>query len=226
MSVLNQMSFLNQATMDEFIASYGYIAIFGIILLESAGIPLPGETILIGAAVYAGSHETLDIWLIIATAAVAAILGDNIGYWLGRTFGRKALLKWGHLIGLDQRKLDLGEYLFLRHGGKIVFLGRFVALLRVFAAVLAGVNRFPPLRFLVFNVLGGIAWAVAFGTGGFLLGQGFHRVAGPFGWLTLAAAVIALFLIWRYYKHHEEQLLRDAERDLALLRQRYPRRRT
>jgi membrane protein DedA with SNARE-associated domain len=205
--------------MDEVIASYGYLAIFGIILLESAGIPLPGETILVGAAVYAGSHETLDIRLIIATAAAAAILGDNIGYWLGRTFGRQALLRWGHLRGLDQRKLDLGEYLFLRHGGKIVFLGRFVALLRVFAAVLAGANRFPPLQFLLFNVLGGIAWAVAFGTGGFLLGQGFHRVAGPFGWLTLAVAAIVVPLVWRYYKHHEEQLLIDAERELALRRQ-------
>jgi membrane protein DedA with SNARE-associated domain len=213
------MSFLNHVTMDEVIASYGYLAIFGIILLESAGIPLPGETILVGAAVYAGSHETLDIRLIIATAAAAAILGDNIGYWLGRTFGRQALLRWGHLIGLDQRKLDLGEYLFLRHGGKIVFLGRFVALLRVFAAVLAGANRFPPLQFLLFNVLGGIAWAVAFGTGGFLLGQGFRRVAGPFGWLTLAVAAIVVLLVWRYYKHHEEQLLGDAERELALRRQ-------
>ncbi|SRR5712664_2439519 len=216
------MSFLNQATLDQVNASYEYIAIFGIILLESAGIPLPGETILIGAAVYAGSHQTLDLRLIIATAASAAILGDNIGYWLGRTLGRKALLRWGRLIGLDQRKLDLGEYLFLRHGGKIVFLGRFVAVLRVFAAVLAGANRFPPLPFLLFNVLGGIAWAVAFGTGGFLLGQSFHRVAGPFGWLTLAAAAIALLLIWRYYKRHGERLLTDAERELALRRQGRP----
>jgi membrane protein DedA with SNARE-associated domain len=216
------MSVLNHVTVDGFIASYGYIAIFGVILLESAGIPLPGETILIGAAVYAGSHNALDIRLIIATAAAAAILGDNIGYWVGRTLGRKVLLRWGHLIGLDQRKLDLGEYLFLRHGGKIIFWGRFVALLRVLAALLAGVNRYPPLRFFVFNMLGGIAWAFTFGTGGYLLGQSFHRVAGPFGWLTLAAAIVVLFVIWRYYKHHEEQLLREAERELALRRHGYP----
>src|SRR6202011_3143365 len=114
------MSFLNQATLDGVIASYGYMAIFGIIMLESAGIPLPGETILVAAAIYAGSQHTLDIRLIIATAAAAAIVGDNIGYWLGLTLGRKALLRWGHLIGLDRRKLELGEYLFLRHGGKIV----------------------------------------------------------------------------------------------------------
>ena len=220
------MSFLNQITVDELIAAYGEIAIFGIIMLESAGIPLPGETVLIGAAVYAGSHHMLDIRLIIATAAAGAIVGDNIGYWVGLKLGRKAVLRWGHLIGLDRRKLDLGEYLFLRHGGKIVFLGRFVAVLRVFAAVLAGVNRFPLLQFLLFNALGGITWAVAFGTGGYLLGHAFVRVAGPFGWLAFAAAVIALFVIWRYYKHHEEQLLRDAERELALVRQRHPRRQT
>lgn len=213
------MSFLDPATVDGLIASYGYTAIFAIILLESAGIPLPGETILVGAAVYTGSHDALDIRLIIATAAGAAILGDNIGYWLGRKLGRKALLRWGHLIGLDQRKLDLGEYLFLRHGGKIVFLGRFVALLRIFAAVLAGVNCLPLGRFLVFNALGGIAWAISFGTAGYLLGQGFRRVAGPLGWTTFAAAIIVFWLIWRYYKYHEEQLLRDAERELALRRQ-------
>jgi membrane protein DedA with SNARE-associated domain len=220
------MSFLNQIAVHELIAAYGYFAIFGIITLESAGIPLPGETVLIGAAMYAGSHHMLDIRLIIATAAAGAIVGDNIGYWVGLKLGRKALQRWGHLIGLDQRKLDLGEYLFLRHGGKIVFLGRFVALLRVFAAVLAGVSRFPPWQFLLFNALGGITWAIVFGTGGYLLGHAFVRVAGPFGWLTLAAAVIALFVIWRYYKHHEEQLLRDAERELALQRRRHPHRRT
>jgi membrane protein DedA with SNARE-associated domain len=214
------MLFLNHATVAGAIASYGYAAIFAIILLESAGIPLPGETVLVAAAIYAGSHDTLDIRLIIATAATAAIVGDNIGYWFGLKLGRKALLRWGPLIGLDQRRLDLGEYLFLRHGGKIVFLARFVALLRVFAAVLAGANRFPPSRFLVFNALGGITWATLFGTGGYLLGHAFDRVAGPFGWLALVAAVVLLFLIWRYYKSHEEQLLGDAERDLVLLRQR------
>src|SRR6202022_4748049 len=98
------MSFLNQTTVDELLASYGYFAIFGIILLESAGIPLPGETVLIGAAIYAGSHHTLDIRLIIATAAAAAIVGDNIGYWLGLTLGRKALLRGGTLVGVGRRQ--------------------------------------------------------------------------------------------------------------------------
>jgi len=213
------------ATAEGLLASYGYVAIFAVILLESAGVPLPGETMLIGASVYAGSHQALDIRLIIATAAGAAILGDNIGYWVGRTLGRKILLSWGHWIGLDQRKLDLGEYLFLRHGGKIIFLARFVAVLRVIAAVLAGVNRFPPWRFVMFNALGGITWAVVFGTGGYLLGNSFRRIAGPLGWFVLTAAAIALLCVRRYYKLHEEKMLRRAEDELSLLRRRYHRRR-
>jgi len=140
---------------SEGLVSYGYFAIFAVILLESAGVPLPGETMLIGASIYAGSHQELEIRLIIATAAGAAILGDNVGYWIGRGLGRRLPLSWGHWIDLDPRKLDLGEYLFLRYGGKIIFLARFVAVLRVIAAVLAGVNRVPPWRFLVFNALGG-----------------------------------------------------------------------
>jgi membrane protein DedA with SNARE-associated domain len=212
---------LNLAAALEPIPSYGYLAIFTIIILESAGVPLPGETTLVAASIYAGSHHALDIRLVIATAATAAILGDNIGYWVGRTLGRKAVQKWGPWIGLDQRKLDLGECLFLRHGGKIVFWGRFAAVLRTFAAVLAGIHGFPPWRFFLFNALGGIAWALTFGTGGYLLGQSFRRVAGPLGWFVLAIAAVTLLYLWRYYKQHEEQLLRTAERDLAALRQRY-----
>ena len=180
---------------------------------------MPGEMTLIAASVYAGSDDALDVRLVIATAAGAAILGDNIGYWLGRTLGCRVVLKWRHWIGLDQRKLDLGEYLFLRHGGKIIFVGRFVAILRIFAAMLAGINRVPPWRFSLFNVLGGITWAVVFGAGGYLLGHSFRHAEGPLGSLVIAAA-IGLFYLWRYYNQHEEQLLQEAEHDLTELRQR------
>ncbi len=202
----------------ELVATYGYIAVFVVILLESAGVPLPGETILVAASIFAGSHSTLDIRLIIQTAAAGAILGDNIGYWVGRTVGRRLLLKYGDWIGLDQRKLDLGEYLFLLHGGKIVFVARFVALLRVFAAVLAGANRFPPWRFLLFNVLGGCTWALTFGMAGYWLGHSFQRLEGTVGWLLPAAAITALFFSWRYYKRHEARLIHQAERDLREFR--------
>jgi membrane protein DedA with SNARE-associated domain len=86
-----------------------------------------------------------------------------LGFWVGRTFGQRLLARWGHLIGLDERKLKLGQYLFMQHGGKIVFFGRFVALLRAFAAILAGVNRLSPFRFFMWNAAGGIVWALTRG---------------------------------------------------------------
>jgi membrane protein DedA with SNARE-associated domain len=153
--------------------------------------------------------------LVIAAAAGGAIVGDNIGFWVGREFGEPLLGKWGHLIGLDARKRMLGRYLFARYGGSIVFFGRFVALLRAFAALLAGANGLSPWRFFVFNAAGGIVWATVFGLGGYLLGEGIRRIAGPIGWALLTAALIGAFVLWRYYKRHEESLLARAEREMA-----------
>jgi membrane protein DedA with SNARE-associated domain len=122
------------------------------------------------------------------------------------------LERWGHLIGLSARKRLLGRYLFERYGGSIVFFGRFVALLRAFAALLAGANGLSPWRFFIFNAAGGIVWATIFGTAGYLLGRGISRIAGPVGWVLLAIAVVIGFVAWRYYKKHEETLLAAAER--------------
>jgi len=209
------MGFISAEWIDHILASYGYAAIALIVMLESAGIPLPGETTLVSAAVYAGTRHVLDIELVIAAAATGAIVGDNIGYWAGRQFGDAVLSRWGHLIGLDARKRALGRYLFARHGGKIVFFGRFVALLRALAALLAGVNGLPPLKFVIYNAAGGIVWATVFGLGGYLLGETIHRIAGPIGWAALAVALMFAVVFWRYYKHHEERLLAQAEFAMA-----------
>jgi membrane protein DedA with SNARE-associated domain len=208
------MNFLDGAFVQHLV-HYGYSAIFLIVMIESAGIPMPGETILVSAAVYAGTRHGLDIRFVIAAAAAGAILGDNIGFWAGREFGERLLEKWGHLIGLDARKRMLGRFLFARHGGSIVFFGRFIALLRAFAALLAGANGLAPWRFLIFNAAGGITWATIFGTGGYLLGEGIHRIAGPAGWVLLALAFAIGFVLWRYYKKHEESLLANAEREMS-----------
>ena len=125
---------------QDVLANYGYAAIFIVVMLESAGVPLPGETILVSAAAFSGNRHSLDIRYVIAAAAGGAIVGDNIGFWAGREFGEPLLAKWGHLIGLGARKRMLGRYLFARYGGLIVFFGRFVALLRAFAALLAGLT--------------------------------------------------------------------------------------
>jgi membrane protein DedA with SNARE-associated domain len=211
------VDFLNSDIVQHLIGHHGYGAIFVFVMLESAGIPMPGETILVSAAVYAGTRHALDIRWVIAAAAAAggAILGDNIGFWVGREFGEPLLDKFGHLIGLDVRKRMLGRYLFARYGGLIVFFGRFVALLRAFAALLAGANGLAPWRFFAFNPAGGIVWATTFGLGGYLLGAGIHRIAGPVGWALLIAALIAGFALWRYYKKHEENLLAKAEGEMA-----------
>jgi membrane protein DedA with SNARE-associated domain len=209
------VALLDGDVVQHLIGQYGYGAIFVVVMLESAGIPMPGETILVSAAVYAGTKHALDIRWVIAAAAGGAILGDNIGFWVGREFGEPLLEKWGHLIGLDARKRMLGRYLFARYGGLIVFFGRFVALLRAFAALLAGANGLAPWRFFAFNAAGGIVWATLFGSGGYLLGTCIHRIAGPVGWALLAAALIAGFGLWRYYKKHEENLLSKAEQEMA-----------
>ena len=140
-------------------------------LLESAGVPLPGETALLLAAVYAGATGQLDITIVIACAAIAAILGDNFGYWVGRQFGVKLLERYGRYIHLTRSRLALGQYLFAKHGGKIVFFGRFIAFMRVFAALLAGANKYAWGPFLAYNAAGGIVWALVMGLGAYLFGN-------------------------------------------------------
>lgn len=208
------MHFFDSELVQHILGTYGYWAIFCVVMCESAGIPLPGETILVTGAIYAGTTHNLDIRLVILAAASGAIIGDNIGFWIGREFGVHLLPRFGPKIGLDERKQKLGQYLFKKYGGAIVFIGRFIALLRVFAALLAGINRLKPTTFFIYNAAGGIVWATIFGMGGYLLGRGIEKVAGPIGYIGLAAAIIGGFIMWRFYKAHEERLLERAEREM------------
>ena len=195
------------------IATYGYFAIFLIVALESAGVPMPGETVLVTAAILAG-HGTLKIYGVIGAAAAGAIIGDNCGYWIGREFGFPLVYRYGRYIRLDERRLKLGQYLFLKHGGKVVFFGRFVAVLRAFAAFLAGVNRYTWEEFFLYNAAGGIVWATIFGLGGFWLGRAFERYARPVAIAALVAAVIGSILAARFIRYHEQALEDEAERAL------------
>lgn len=209
------MHFFDPDQISALLSSYGYGLVLVVVALESAGVPLPGETTLVSAAVYAGTTHNMSIAGVIAAAAAGAILGDNIGFWIGREAGAPILERFGDFVGLDARRRRLGQYLFFRYGGAIVFFGRFVAFLRAFAALLAGANRLAPARFFFFNAAGGIVWATMFGLGGYALGASFHRVAGPFGVAMLAFAVAAIFVGWRFYRHHEERLLDEAERAMT-----------
>ena len=209
------MHIFDPETVTAIIAEYGTYAVFLVVMLESAGVPMPGETVLVSAAVYAGTTHGLDIRVVVAAAAIAAILGDNLGFWVGRRFGQGLLARHGARVGLDARKQQLGRYLFKRYGGAIVFFGRFVALLRTYAALLAGANGLRPAVFFLWNAAGGIIWACVFGFGGYWLGRGLERVAGPVGWIALALAVVGGFVLWRFYKKHEARLLEAAEREMA-----------
>src|SRR5689334_23332722 len=124
---------LSSETLQSLISSYGYVAVGGIVALESMGLPLPGEATLIAAALYAGATHDLDIGFVIAAAAIGAVVGDNAGYWIGREVGYPLLYRYGRYLGLTESRLKLGQYLFREHGGKIVFFGRFVAVLRALA---------------------------------------------------------------------------------------------
>jgi membrane protein DedA with SNARE-associated domain len=197
--------------LEGYLSAYGHFAVFGIVGLESAGVPLPGETILVAAAILAGQGK-LHLWGVIGAAAAGAILGDNCGYWVGREFGFPIAYRYGRYIKLDERRLKLGQYLFLRQGGKVVFFGRFVAILRTWAAFLAGVNHFNWERFFLFNAAGGIVWASIFGVGGYVLGRAFEVYAKPVGVALLVVAVIAVLAGARFVRHHEQQLEEEAER--------------
>jgi membrane protein DedA with SNARE-associated domain len=171
---------------------YGYLGVGLAVGLESMGLPVPGETTLIAAALLAGKTQALNIWLVIACASAGAIIGDNLGYWIGREFGFRVLLRYGHYIGLNESRIKLGEYLFQQHGGKIVFFGRFVVLLRSLAAVLAGVNQMHWPRFVLFNAVGGILWATLYGFAAYFLGRKIETFTRPVGLTLHCVAVVHL----------------------------------
>ncbi len=198
--------------LTQLVMTYGYWAVLVFVAIESTGIPFPGETMLLIAAIYAGKTHHLAILLVIIAAASGAILGDNLGFWVGREGGYRLLRRYGRYIRLDERKLKLGQYLFLKHGSKVVFFGRFVAVLRAWAAFLAGTNRMRWPEFLLFNALGGIVWATLFGLGGYLLGNSIDRFTGPFGIVSLVLAVIIIIATLIFIARNESRLEDEAEK--------------
>jgi membrane protein DedA with SNARE-associated domain len=193
------------------IASYGYLALFVLVGLESLGIPLPGETALITAGVYAGHTHRLSPWLIFAAASAAAIIGDNIGYWIGDKGGYRLARRYGHKVRLDERKLKIARYLFDRHGGKVVFFGRFVSVLRTYAAFLAGTSRMRWRRFLPANASGGIVWAAIFTLAAYLAGSALQRASGTITWVLAGAAVAAIVVVLLLVRHQIGRLAVRAE---------------
>jgi membrane protein DedA with SNARE-associated domain len=208
------MSILSFHSIDNLLQSYGYAAIFLGVMLEAIGLPLPGESLMIAAAIYAGTTHHLDIRILVPVAAAGAISGDQIGYFAGRWIGFRVLSRWGHKIGLSDERLELGRFLFRRYGGAVVFFGRFVALLRTFAAALAGANRMPWHTFLLWNALGGICWTALYGFGAYALGDAAKRMSGPVGIGLGVVGGAALVAVVIFVRRNERRLMEEAQREM------------
>lgn len=180
------------------IGQYGYLAVLFGVMLESAGLPVPGETILIaaGALVHQG---TLDFGDALFFGVLGAIAGDQIGYWVGRKGGRPLVLRWGRYAFVTPDRLNRAEAFFERHGGKAVFLARFVAGLRVFGALVAGTSRMPWRRFFLYNALGGTVWATTAVSAGYFLWASIRLIEH---WLGRASLVLVAVLVLGLLLHH------------------------
>ena len=184
--------------MEHVVDHYGLAFLFLIVFLESAGVWVPGETALVAAGVLA-SRGHFWITEVIVLAALGAILGDNVGYWIGRIYGRKLFLRFRRL----EVMLPRSERFFRRHGGKAVFFARFIAGLRVTGAWMAGISHMQWWRFLFWNALGGIAWATAVGLVAYYLGRAAADLIAQYGLIgggavvVLALVVGVLVWLWR-----------------------------
>ena len=193
------------------LSQYGYPIVFLGVLLENAGVPVPGETILLAAGFLA--HQGLfSLPWVIGLAVVAAILGDNVGYWIGRIGGRPLAERYGSLVGLTRTRLITLDAFFARHGAKTVFFARFITGVRVFAALFAGISRLPWRWFLLYNAAGALTWASAVGLAGALFGQSWdllHRWIGRAGLFAVGVIVaVALVMVGR---RHWSSLLAKTE---------------
>jgi membrane protein DedA with SNARE-associated domain len=185
--------------LQNLILSIGYPLVFGLIMGESAGVPMPGETAVLIAAGAAGAGKGFNIWLVFLCAAAGAITGDTIGYWIGRRGGRKIFEKLTQKRWLKKEHLEKAEVFFARHGGKSVFFGRSVSYLRVLTALMAGVSHMPYPKFLFYNALGGIVWAGVVSYIGFKFGQHLdlvEKAIRQFGRGLLVAAVVLALLYY------------------------------
>jgi membrane protein DedA with SNARE-associated domain len=203
---------VNLEFIRQLIESWGYLIVFCGIALESSGIPFPGETVLLVAAALAATSTRLHIEWVILWAVAGAIFGDNCGYWAGRKLGKPLLERVGPLLHFDARKRKRLEDFFARHGAKTVFIARFVALLRAWAAFFAGLNHMPYPTFLLYNALGGLVWAVAVGLLGYFFGQNLallEHYLGDFSYVVLALVLLGGLIFFFVRRQRKPSKLAD-----------------
>ncbi|MEV6795003.1 DedA family protein [Streptomyces sp. NPDC051320] len=189
------------AALAPLLDDYGYLAVGVVICIEDFGVPVPGETILIAAAVYAGAGQ-LNIILVAVIAVLAAVLGDNIGYLIGRTGGRAFVHRWGRYVFLTPARFQKAEDFFTRHGGKVVTVARFIEGLRQANGIIAGTSGMPWRRFLVFNTLGAVLWVGLWASLGYLtgthIGTIYEQISRYTIWVVVAAAVALAVFVARH----------------------------
>lgn len=209
---MNQMDILE--TLLNLFKSYGYWIVFFGVMLENAGLPVPGETILLAAGFCASlGHFSIPMVMLIATTG--AVLGDNCGYWIGHRVGRSVLLKYGGYVMLSEARFRSMETFFAKHGDKTVLVARFITGFRVFTALFAGASGMRWRTFFIFNVLGAISWAVVMTLLGFFFGQSWHLLEQYIkGAGFLLAGVVALIFIVHYLLKRRKRIA-AAERALA-----------
>ena len=186
------------------IARYGYAIVALFVGGESVGIPLPGETVLLTAAAFAGRGHLSIVGVIIASIA-GIIAGGSAGYWIGHSAGQAVVLHYGRWIGVTPERLDHTRQFFARYGARAVMVGRFIPIVRILASVVAGISNMPFARFTVYNAIAGIVWSVLFGVLGFEFARDLPRLEDRVGEVSLialiAGAVAAVaFLAWRHFR--------------------------
>jgi membrane protein DedA with SNARE-associated domain len=202
------MSFLSfHHTLIQLLHEYGNIVLGVVVGLECVGLPLPGETLLIAAAIIAGTSQHLNIGMVVVSAASGAIIGQLVAYWIGWSIGLRLLRRYGRYIGLNARRLAYGRALFRKHGEKVVVASRFVVLLRTLTGLLAGANHMPLMRFIIANVAGSIAWSVLYGVGAYMLGHAAKDVAGPMAIGLSVLILLGVLGVALYARRREQRVL-------------------
>ena len=201
------MDFLHNSLqlIEHYMLTYGYWAVFFGVMLENAGVPIPGETILLVAGYFA-STGVFRVPLVMLVAATGAVIGDNIGFAIGHHYGRGFLLRVGRFFFLTPKRIEHMENYFKSHGNKTILVARFITGLRVFAALLAGASRMRWRVFVVYNVAGAVLWSFVITLLGYLFGQSLPLLVkwvGRTGTILLIAAIVLGIIAWRLQRHRK-----------------------
>ena len=201
------MDFLHNSLqlIEHYMLTYGYWAVFFGVMLENAGVPIPGETILLVAGYFA-STGVFRVPLVMLVAATGAVIGDNIGFAIGHHYGRGFLLRVGRFFFLTPKRIEHMENYFKSHGNKTILVARFITGLRVFAALLAGASRMRWRVFVVYNVAGAVLWSFVITLLGYLFGQSLPLLVkwvGRTGTILLIVAIVLGIIAWRLQRHRK-----------------------